>query len=174
MITFKDYLESSTVHGLVYISATRRFVRFFWVLVVVAGFTGAGYLIYQSFQDWSDNPIKTTIETFPIEKAQYPKITVCPPKDTYTDLNYDLMTLGNKTIHYDAEDSNSVGVQLMDSFVRYFQNKDFEKFKTRISSLYEKDKYRNWYLGISKVPVEVLAMTKVSFDDNVFPLWFLD
>ena len=38
----KNYLESSTVHGLAYISTTRRLVRLFWILVIITGFTGAG------------------------------------------------------------------------------------------------------------------------------------
>ena len=70
MVSIKDYLESSSVHGLVYIATTRKYVRLFWALVVIAGFTGAGFLIYESFEGWSDNPVSTTIETLPIEDAE--------------------------------------------------------------------------------------------------------
>ena len=86
------FLESSTIHGLAYIStASRRIVRVFWIFIVIAGFTGAGVMIYNSFKSWADSPVKTTIETHPITEITFPKVTVCPPKNTYTDLNYDLM-----------------------------------------------------------------------------------
>ena len=82
----RNYLESSTVHGLGYISTTRRLVKLFWIAVVITGFTGAGVMIYQSFDAWEESPVKTTIETQPITEITFPKVTVCPPKNTYTDL----------------------------------------------------------------------------------------
>ena len=48
-------------------------------------------MIQQSFQSWSDSPIKTTIETLPISAIKSPKIIVCPPPDTYTNLNPDVV-----------------------------------------------------------------------------------
>ena len=98
MDKIRNFLESSTIHGLSYISTTKRFVRVFWVIVVILGFTGAGVMIYQSFQDWDESPVKTTVETFPITELTFPKVTVCPPKNTYTDLNYDLMLTENMTL----------------------------------------------------------------------------
>ena len=72
--------------------------------MVISGFTGAFTMICQSFNSWADSPIKTTIETKSITEIKFPKVTVCPPKNTYTDLNYDLMmaeniTLDNNTIN---------------------------------------------------------------------------
>ena len=61
----RTFLEASTIHGLSYISSTRRLIKVFWILVVIVGFTTAGILIYQSFDDWKDNPITTTIDLFP-------------------------------------------------------------------------------------------------------------
>ena len=86
-----NFLESSTIHGLAYIATSRKYVRLFWIVVVIAGFTVAGILIQTSFQSWNDSPVKTTIETHSISKITFPKVTVCPPKNTYTDFNYDLM-----------------------------------------------------------------------------------
>ena len=48
-------------------------------------------MIYESFQAWEESPVSTNIETLPITEITFPKVTVCPPKGTYTDLNYDLM-----------------------------------------------------------------------------------
>ena len=104
MENIKHFLESSTIHGLNYISTETKYVRLFWILVVIAGFTGAAFLIQTSFQNWSDSPITTTTEILPISQITFPKVTVCPPKDTYTDLNIVLdmmnnMTLDNYTIN---------------------------------------------------------------------------
>ena len=90
-MVLKEFLESSTIHGLVYISTTKRLTRLFWILVVLSGFSFAGFLIFQSFQNWSESPIKTTVETRSIAGITFPKVLVCPPKGTFTDLNYDLM-----------------------------------------------------------------------------------
>ena len=89
------FLESSTVHGLTYISTTRKYARLFWILVVITGFVGASLLIRASFQSWAESPVKTTIKTLPISDITLPKLTVCPPRNTFTDLNYDIM----KTLH---------------------------------------------------------------------------
>ena len=101
MEAMKEFLESSTIHGLVYISTTRRFVRFLWLSVVSLGFLCAGILIYQSFASWEESPISTTIETLPIEKVKFPRISVCPPKNTFTSLNYDLMKVENSMFDED-------------------------------------------------------------------------
>ena len=80
MGSIKEFLESSTIHGLQYIATTRKIVKLLWILVIVAGFSGAGVLINQSFQAWDESPVKTTIETLPITEITLPKVTVCPPK----------------------------------------------------------------------------------------------
>ena len=86
MEVVRTFLESSTIHGVGYISSTRKNSRLFWIFVVILGFTGAGLLIRSSFTSWSESPIKTTIETLPISEITLPKVTVCPPKNTFTNL----------------------------------------------------------------------------------------
>ena len=147
MISFlKQFLESSTIHGLVYISTENKFARFFWFLVVVIGFSYSGYLIYGAFTNWSESPIKTTIETRPISEIAFPKVTVCPPKETFTDLNYDLMLLENMTMTNETrqeflEIAQSV---FLDS---YFENEVLANF----SKLEEDNKFYNWYHGHTDV-----------------------
>ena len=87
----RKFLETTTIHGLSYIATTRKYARVFWLLVVIGGFTCASYLIYESFQSWAVSPIKTTLETLPMSDIRFPKLTVCPPKNTFTDLNFDMM-----------------------------------------------------------------------------------
>ena len=55
MQEFKNYLESLTVHGLVYIVWTKKVIRrLFWILVIFFGFTAATLLILESFQSWAE------------------------------------------------------------------------------------------------------------------------
>ena len=77
----QEFLESSTIHGLAHISATRnKLNQLFWILIVILGFLAAGFLINNAFLDWEKSPIETSIETFPISDVYFPTIVVCPPK----------------------------------------------------------------------------------------------
>ena len=99
MDIFKEFLESSTIHGLYYISASKsRFTKFLWALVVIIGFITCGYLINDSFTDWHNSPVSSEISTHPITELDFPKITVCPPKGFNTALNYDLMRADNSSL----------------------------------------------------------------------------
>ena len=95
MSVLTSFLENSSIHGLGFIAQTRAFARVFWVIVVICGFTLASQIIMISFKNWADNPVTTTIETLPIAKVPFPRITVCPPKNTFTNLNYDLLFASN-------------------------------------------------------------------------------
>ena len=94
-----EFLEKSTIHGLVYISnAPSKSWKMFWFLVVVAGFSAAIYLINDSYADWQASPIATSTSIQPIADLDFPTITVCPPKGSNTALNYDLTRLkGQRT-----------------------------------------------------------------------------
>ena len=142
---FRNFLESSTIHGLTYISSSRKFVRLFWTAVIVAGFTCASILIHTSFQDWSENPIKTTIETLPIKDIKFPKLTVCPPKNTVTNLNYDLMMTRNMTLD-DEERKDLVNYATMVA-----DSQNYDQIIRNLSMFHEENRYYNWYHGYTKV-----------------------
>ena len=42
-------------------------------MIVLLGFSCAGYLIWESFDNWQQNPVDTTISTYPIEQVSFPK-----------------------------------------------------------------------------------------------------
>ena len=95
----KEFLENSTIHGLVYISsAPSKTSKLFWFLVVVAGFSASIYLINDSYEDWQASPIATSTSVQPIADLDFPTITVCPPKGSNTALNYDLIRLRNTSL----------------------------------------------------------------------------
>ena len=148
------FLESSTIHGLNYISTTRKYVRVFWMLVVLAGFIGAGYMIQTSFQSWADSPIKTTVETLPISELKFPKVTVCPPKNTYTDLNYDLMIAENFTLTE----------KMREELVAYSRKvRDDHIYMDELDFLLEEDRYYNWYYGYSRMERPTVIKNKFTY-----------
>ena len=66
--------------------------------MVVVCFTIAGLLISKSYYAWQDAPVSTSITTLPISDLDFPTVTVCPPKDSHTALNYDLMKADNNSL----------------------------------------------------------------------------
>ena len=148
----RNFLESSTIHGLTYISTTRRYARLFWILIVITGFSVSGYLIQQSFQAWAESPIKTTIMTRPISEIKFPKVTVCPPKNTFTDLNYDLMLVENMTL---TEEKRK---EMVDEFDKILNE---HVFMDDFNKIYEDNRYYNWYHGLSKLEEEVNYSVKL-------------
>ena len=154
----REFLESSTIHGLVYISTNRRLVQLFWICVVITGFTVAGVLINQSFSSWADSPISTTIETRPIREIDFPNVTVCPPRNSFTSLNPDL--LRSRNINFDEkirkELSDYVPYAAYD--VTYKANsREYKEF------LEGEINYSNWYRGRSK-----LELLKTGFNANKY------
>ena len=144
----RTFLESSTVHGLSYISTTRRYVRIFWILVVIAGFGGASFLIKKSFDAWSESPVKTHIDSLPISKITLPKVTVCPPRNTFTDLNYDLMLTENMTLTQEMRHE-------MFKFALEVINAD------NFSKLIQEDRFSDWYHGFTKIVQTHIQFSKM-------------
>ena len=142
MVGVRTFLEASTIHGLNYISTTKKYARIFWVLVVVAGFSTAGYMIQTSFKDWAANPIRTTLETMPISEIKFPKVTVCPPENTYTDLNYALMVAENATLTTEIQDKLILYTEQV--IVEHVYMDDFEIIQ-------DDDRFYNWYHGYSDI-----------------------
>ena len=153
MENLTTFLESSTIHGLAYIATGRKYVRLFWILVVIAGFIGAGFMTYQSFQSWAESPVKTTIETLPTTELTFPKVTVCPPKNTYTDLNYDIMMTENMTL------DNDTRKKLANYAMELLYENLHDNIMRNISKLEDNDRYYNWYHGYTKVNIPYLGRT---------------
>ena len=86
-----SFLSTSTIHGLAQIPPARRLSQLFWVFVVVSGLMGSTFLIVKSFRGWQESPVSTSVEILPINQFTFPQVTVCPPRDSFTLLNYDLV-----------------------------------------------------------------------------------
>ena len=84
-----DFLESSTIHGLVHISTAKsKTAKALWVVIVVACFSIAIHMIIDSYKEWQESPVSTTITTHPITELEFPMVTVCPPRGSNTALNH--------------------------------------------------------------------------------------
>ena len=152
----KEFLGSSTIHGLSYIAANRRFVRLFWICVVLAGFAGAAYLIQQSFSSWAVSPITTTIETRPITEIDFPNVTVCPPRNSFTSLIPDLVT--SRNITFSQDDRKELSDVVADALLDASYDVQYKEFIE-----YRQDTYIDWYTGISSttnVPYNELYFNK--------------
>ena len=140
MDNIKEFLETSTIHGLSYISTGRKYTRCLWIAVVLAGFTGASFLIYESFNSWAQNPTTTTVETLPINQIKFPKVTVCPPKNTFTDLNYDLLL---------SEKTNLTKEMRNELFMSIIQDVEDQLYLDDWDKLIDDNRFYNWYHGYS-------------------------
>ena len=144
MEAVKEFLESSSIHGLVYISTSRRLLKLFWLCVVLMGSIGAGLIIQQSFSSWADSPVSTTIETLPITELDFPNVIVCPPRNTFTTLNPDLVMVRNVTL--DEEEKVELKKLAGDSIYRENYKARFLEFKN-----FRQQKYVDWYNGVAKI-----------------------
>ena len=170
MTELESFLESSSISGLNHISATRRYGRLFWVFVVLTGFTLSGFLIYESFQAWEESPVKTTIETLSITELRFPKVTVCPPKNTYTNLNYDLMMNKDKTL------DDSTRMELTKYALELLHSNLYDKAMRNLSKLQETDRYHKWYHDLIAVelpfPNNELSITNFAPSGSIYTQHF--
>ena len=83
------FLEGSTIHGLVHISTAKsKSAKLAWVAIVLVCFAIAVYMITNSYKEWQESPVSTTITTHPITELEFPMVTVCPPRGSNTALNH--------------------------------------------------------------------------------------
>ena len=144
MRDLKNFLETSTIHGLQYISTTKNVARLLWTFVVFSSFMSAAYIISLSYKSWKENPITTTVDILPMSQIKFPKVTVCPPRETYTNLNYDITQAEKRTLDIETRE------MLTDYSLDVIQEALFDRMLTTLNKIQEKDKYYNLYRGYSK------------------------
>ena len=141
---FSEYLENASIHGLKYITHSRKLMKLFWILVVLSGLTGSVVLIYESFESWAKRPISTTIEPKAIKDLRFPRLTVCPPENTFTDLNYDLLKHNHKL-------DNNTTIELIDYAMEVIQDHMHQNIMSRLKTFEEENRFYNWYHGITEI-----------------------
>ena len=97
MESSKEYLEGSTIHGLVYIStSTSKVLKIIWLLIIIICFISAVNIIRNSYADWDESPATSEIITHPIETLTFPegiRKYVLKRKITLSPCNYKFLEL---------------------------------------------------------------------------------
>ena len=71
-----DFCETTTIHGLSYLTQDKsRSTRFIWFVVVVTASTFAGYFLYETVNGYNTNFTSTTIKTKSIQDYPFPAVT---------------------------------------------------------------------------------------------------
>lgn len=79
-----SYFSETTVHGFRYVVEGGNICeKWSWVVLISIGFIFSGCIIFQSFYEWAETPLQTTIAqvSMPIEELYQPAITVCNPDE---------------------------------------------------------------------------------------------
>ena len=141
---FKEVFQSSSIHGVDHILSERKLFKVLWILVVLSGFIGAGWMISQSFQSWEESPVSTTIETGSISHLDFPEVVICPAQHSFTTLNPDLIRADKK-----SWDENTTQ-RLLEIILKATFDLNVEDKYNTMMSFFEKEKFLNWYKGESK------------------------
>ena len=71
----REFLESSTIHGIAHISTERPAVlKVAWVVVVAASFAVAIHMISNSYVEWGESPVSTIVTSRPISDLTFPEV----------------------------------------------------------------------------------------------------
>ncbi len=77
------FCEKTSLHGWSYVSEPLGLVhRLGWVAVVAFFGIVCASLVFDTVQDFSEDKVLSTLDTitYPVEKVQYPTLTICPPE----------------------------------------------------------------------------------------------
>ena len=80
-----------------------------------------------------------------MSEINFPKVTVCPPRGTYTNVNYDVMQAEKITL------DNKTRQMLIDHSLDIIQDTFHNSVKSQINKVIEEDKYYNWYRGFTEI-----------------------
>ena len=145
MDILNEFLESTTIHGLYYVSTCKsRIAKAGWLFVVAMGFAASTVLIHSSFSEWAKSPVATTITPRPVANLPFPNVTICPPKGLNGALKYDLMKLAHKSLN--AKESE----ELIKIAALVFNEEGGKMFVKMVG---EKN-IENYYEGFQKVTQE--------------------
>mgnify|MGYP002213879041 CR=1 FL=1 len=118
----QEFLENSTIHGLVHISTAKsKAARVVWVAIVVACFAFAIHMIVDSYKEWQESPVSTTITTHPITELEFPTVTVCPPRGSNTALNHLLEKV--KDVNFTQDERNELLNIIREVFIEIPNNR---------------------------------------------------
>ena len=80
LTVLKDFARTTSIHGLCYLvrpDGTRR-SKIGWALVFLAAVLYASLELRLEVFSWYTHPVKSVVVTIPIEKVEFPAVTLCP------------------------------------------------------------------------------------------------
>ena len=157
----KEYLETSTIHGMIHISTSRRYFRLFWLVVVACGFLTAGHLISKNIKEWNEHPVITAMETLDISQMTFPNVTICPPRNKFTSLNYDISKID--------KDKISLSDDIEKKLIQQVTEVAFREFRLKVKTIIEmfgREFYILWYGGELDVVSETLLQELDGYEDE--------
>ena len=81
----------------------------------------------------------------PISEITFPNVTVCPPRNLFLNLNYDILQAEKIKLDKDKRES------LIESFLDVIQDKYFNDIMFNLSKVEDPSRYYNWYYGYTKL-----------------------
>ena len=147
MSLLRDFLETSTIHGLYHISSAKSLAaRFTWLSVICACFGGAFFMVNNAFVEWNESPIATTITTRPISELVFPSVTVCPPRGSNTALNLALENVNDENFTKEQRE------QLLDFSTKTFLLEPNQRQASHLVDLVNPSNLRGLYKGEISLP----------------------
>ena len=99
-------------------------------------------MISKSYSDWQTSPISTSISTHPLDDLDFPTVAVCPPENSNTALNYDLMRAANHT--FSKEERDRLVEVVWDTFAREEHKSFAEEMIAAANPTWMKDIYEGY------------------------------
>ena len=109
-------------------------------------FLGAGSLISKSYSGWQLSPIATSISTHSLKDLDFPTVAVCPPENSNTALNYDLLRAANYS--FSKKDRERLTEAIWDNFV----DKEHRSFADEMIAAANPGELEQMYNGYHSVP----------------------
>ena len=148
MNLMREFLETSTIHGLTHIATARSpLAKAAWEITVTVSFAFSFYMISTSWVEWDKNPVSTTITTHPIDDLIFPKVTICPPNGSNTVLNYVLERVKKNNLTFEER------MQLKNISNNVFVQGPFKKYAEELVASLNHDNLRSLYKGETSLPV---------------------
>ena len=117
-----------------------------WLIIVCVGFLGAGLLISKSYSDWQLSPIATSISTHSLKELEFPSVAVCPPENSNTALNYDLMRAAKNSF------SKTDRVRLIEAIWDNLISEEHRSFADEMVAAVNSSALKQVYEGFQSVP----------------------
>ena len=117
-----------------------------WLLLVCLSFLGAGYLISKSYSEWQLSPFSTSISTHPLDDLNFPAVAICPPENSNTALNYDLMRAANYSF------SKTDRVRLIEAIWDNLISEEHRSFADEMVAAVNSSALKQVYEGFQSVP----------------------